>query len=227
LTSRYHYELIQHHFPQAWLLLISVLSFGIYVLWDLHVFSLVLTLDRSYMALLIMALVIVATAHCGWHITHFSIHISQLQTWLSSPMTQAQPNHAFLSDFLKDLECTRPTSPLHQADDGIVDVHAERIRSPADLGWFFVDLAVRLGLLGTIIGFILIFASLTEINIQGGDELKDLLIAMSGGMGTALLTTLTGLVAASVLSFQYLILGRETEHLVGLLLRVKQAHFNQ
>ena len=217
-------EPYRHLYPQAWLLLISLMASGTYVAWDNAFFSIVLALDRSYMVSLTLGLVMVATAHCGWHVAHFSSRIAQLQDWLDHQGSAQAGRSAFLRAYLDDLDMTRSTGTASHDDDGVVDIHAERIRSQADLGWFFVDLAVRLGLLGTIIGFILIFASLTDVNIQGGDDLKDLLIAMSGGMGTALLTTLTGLVAASLLSFQYLILGRETEHLVGLLLRVHRMH---
>ena len=214
-----------YHYPQAWLLLISLLGFGTYIAWDLKAFSLILSLDRSYMASITLVLVVLATAHCGWHIAHFSIHIVKIQNWLEGERVLHGTDSSFLNNYLADLQTTLPAAMnanhVLPVDDSIVEIQAERVRSPVDLGWFFVDLAVRLGLLGTIIGFILIFSSLSDINIDGGDDLKNLLIAMSGGMGTALLTTLTGLIAASVLSFQYLILGRETEHLVGLLLRVK------
>lgn len=223
--------MVQHHFPQLWFLLISVMAFGLYVALDLRLFSIVLDLDRSYMASLTMGLVILATFHCGWHIAHFSSRIQHLQSWLNErhgkkAVAATAIPHPFLQAYLSDLDSSRRQGEWPASDEGITDILAEQFRSPADLGWFFVDLAVRLGLLGTIIGFILIFASLTDINIEGGDDLKNLLIAMSGGMGTALLTTLTGLIAASILSFQYLILGRETEHLIGLLQRVKAAHLS-
>ena len=38
---------------------------------------------------------------------------------------------------------------------------------------------------------------------------------MSVGMGTALFTTLAGLVAAIFLSMQYMVLGRQTEHVIA------------
>lgn len=215
----------RHHFPQIWILLLSIILFGLYVAWDQRYIALIIDLDRSYMAPLTMALVLTASAHCGWHIAHFSSHIAQLQAWLDGHSTHPDESPAFLQTYLDDLDTLCSVQNQQSPDDNIVDIHADRIRSSVDLGWFFVDLAVRLGLLGTIIGFILIFASLTDINIEGGDDLKNLLIAMSGGMGTALLTTLTGLLGASILSFQYLILGRETEHLAGLLLRVKNYRY--
>jgi hypothetical protein len=207
------------YYPQLWFLLISLLVFAVYVAWDLRIFAHIAALDKSYMASLIIALVLAASVHCGWHILQYANRIRKLETWLGQQLILDASSTPFLQQYLTDLS-TDP-QPDSSSDDAIVEIHADRIRAPVELGWFFVDLSVRLGLLGTIIGFILIFSSLTSINISGGDELKDLLIAMSGGMGTALLTTLTGLIGASMVSFQYLILGRESEHLVGLLLRIK------
>ena len=212
-------------YPQLWFLLISLLVFGIYIAWDLHVFSLIFALDKSYMASLTITLVIVMSVHCGWHVFHTYRRTQSAQRWLertsssSTPQTPAV-NSVFLRLYLDDLLSEK--SDDADGANTIVEVYADAIRSPAELGWFFVDLAVRMGLLGTIIGFILIFASLDNITIDGGDDLKNLLIAMSGGMGTALYTTLTGLVGASLLSFQYLILGRQSEHLIAQLLRIRR-----
>ena len=109
---------------------------------------------------------------------------------------------------------------LYESDHRPVDenemaVLADRLRAPVETGWFMVDLAIRLGLAGTIIGFILIFGSLSGEKIVGDDALRELLVSMSGGMGTALFTTLAGLIAATFLSLQYLLLGRQTEHVIA------------
>ncbi|MBX2879575.1 MAG: MotA/TolQ/ExbB proton channel family protein, partial [Granulosicoccus sp.] len=201
-----------------WFLIISLAIFAVYIGWDLQIFRRIAVLDKSYMASLIIALVCGASVHCGWHIARYSRRITQLQQWLDNSVMTDAAQTPFLKQYLVDLSDAPLPDPT--AGDNIVEIHADRTRAPVDLGWFFVDLAVRLGLLGTIIGFILIFSSLTNLDIGGGEDLKNLLIAMSGGMGTALLTTLSGLVGAGILSFQYLILGRESEHLVGMLVRV-------
>ena len=209
-------------YPQLWFLLLSLMVFATYVAWDLNLFSLILASDKSYMASLTMSLVVVMTLHCGWHIFHTSRHSRSAQRWLDEKTllaTQASQS-VFVQRFVNDIS-VYPADDIDDKD-AILEIHADAVRSPTELGWFFVDLAVRLGLLGTIIGFILIFASLDNIDIEGGDDLKNLLIAMSGGMGTALYTTLTGLVGASVLSFQYLILSRQSEHLVAQLLRIRR-----
>lgn len=234
-ATRLH-SVCTHYYPQVWLLLLSILAIGALVARDRQLFNIITSLDRSYMASICMALVLIGSIHCGWHMLRNSQHIEQLQQWLEQPNDDRNHASKYINNYLDDLSGSRQhearknlphtlaNSPL---DDSIVEIHANHIRSPVELGWFFVDMAVRLGLLGTIIGFILIFTSLSDLTITGGEDLKKLLIAMSGGMGTALLTTLTGLIAASALSFQYLILGRECEHQVGLLLRVRNLYQSQ
>jgi len=213
----------QHYYAQAWLLLISVTVFALYVIWDLGGIQLIWSLDRSFMATLIMALLGMCSVHCGWHVVNNSRRIDNVQNHLSMNTTANHPGTGLIGQYVEDLHNAQ-SDAAPSSDDAIVEIHADRIRGAVDLGWYLVDLAVRLGLLGTIIGFMLIFASLSGLNIEGSDDLTQLLIAMSGGMGTALLTTLSGLVVASLLGFQYLILSRQTEQLIGLLLRLRNHH---
>lgn len=187
-------------FLQAWTLLISLMCFGLYVLHDLNTLSLIVRLDRSYMVLLILALLLVATVFCGWQLASVTRRSMRLQAGL--------PEH-------QQLAVEEP-----QARDQWLELAADPIRRQVEIGWFLADLAIRLGLLGTIIGFILIFGSLNTIRVDGHDELRTLLIAMSGGMGTALLTTLSGLVTASILSIQYLLLDHASEHLIAVMRRI-------
>ena len=150
-------------------------------------------------------------------VSQHTLHRPRINTPVSS---QAHTTRSDASEDDSRQELTYAGNPQNAAEhrarlENSIEIAAERYRSPVDLGWFLVDLAIRLGLVGTIIGFILIFTSLTSVSIDGADGLKELMIAMSGGMGTALFTTLGGLIAGTIMSFQYLILGRQTEHLIG------------
>ena len=97
----------------------------------------------------------------------------------------------------------------------IIEIYADRMRAPVELGWFFVDILIRLGLIGTIVGFILIFASLSGGPTPDSQNVQELLLSMSGGMGTALYTTLLGLLSGTILGLQYMILSRSVEELVA------------
>lgn len=211
-----------HHFPQIWFLLITISLFGIYVAWDLQLLSTMFLLDKSYVTSLIVALVVIASCHAAWHIFLFSRRIkaaNQLLILESIDEYEKHNDDDFIRSFVTELNSDKSAESTE--DESILEIYADQLRSPVDLGWFLVDLAVRLGLLGTIVGFILIFTSLSDTTIDGSEGLKGLLITMSGGMGTALFTTLGGLIGATFLSFQYLILGREAEHLMGSLVRIR------
>ena len=67
---------------------------------------------------------------------------------------------------------------------------------------FIVDLLIRLGLVGTVIGFILMLQSVTLIENFDIGLMQDLMKNMSTGMMVALYTTLTGLTTAIVLMLQ-------------------------
>jgi len=276
-----------HHFPQIWLLFVTLAALGLAVLHGERLLGPVFALDRSHLTALIGALVVAGSVHAVWHVVRFSRRIEIARAALDGRHPSSAPiddtDTAFVAAWIRDVEPVRrstptgatavpgdasgasceaaresarqvrpeiptagPPGPLDRSPSGsaavgahgesaiadspatggavpedLFELYADRLRSPVDFGWFLVDMSVRLGLLGTIIGFILIFGSLSGVSIDGAEGLRDLLVAMSGGMGTALFTTLAGLVGATLLSVQYLILGREAEHLLGLLARYR------
>ncbi|MDA0791538.1 MAG: MotA/TolQ/ExbB proton channel family protein, partial [Proteobacteria bacterium] len=71
------------------------------------------------------------------------------------------------------------------------------------LGHFLSDVLLRLGLLGTIVGFILMLIPVAEAQQFDSAVMQRLLVAMSGGMAVALYTTLAGLIGSTLLRMQY------------------------
>ena len=69
-----------------------------------------------------------------------------------------------------------------------------------------VDILLKLGLTGTVIGFILMLLPIGEIKDFDPQIIQQLLSKMSGGMAVALYTTLTGLVTSILLKLQYFLL---------------------
>ena len=84
-----------------------------------------------------------------------------------------------------------------------------------ELGWFIVDVLIKLGLLGTVVGFIFMLSSLASITRLDIEIAQKLMTDMGAGMGIALYTTLTGLLAAIALSAQYYILESITHHFIA------------
>lgn len=84
----------------------------------------------------------------------------------------------------------------------------------AEHGWFAVGLCEKLGLTGTVFGFIIML-----VNGFGGFAISDplaiqrLLERLSAGMSTAFVTTLVGVVCSILLSLQFHQLERSLERL--------------
>ena len=64
---------------------------------------------------------------------------------------------------------------------------------------------LKLGLIGTVIGFIIMLGSLSDITTFDVTLLQGVLTTMGSGMGVALYTTLSALVAGVMVAIQYLI----------------------
>ena len=91
----------------------------------------------------------------------------------------------------------------------------EQVHSGHGSGWFISDLLLRLGLIGTVIGFVMMLGSVYSLEGEGAYALKELLGEMGGGMQVALYTTLTGLGSAILLSIQCHWLDRCADRLVS------------
>ena len=93
-----------------------------------------------------------------------------------------------------------------------------------ETGWFVADLMIRLGLLGTVIGFIFMLGSVADVSSVDIHALQQLLTNMSGGMRIALYTTLTGLGAGMLLGLQYRLLDQAADRLMAEIIELSEVH---
>ena len=98
----------------------------------------------------------------------------------------------------------------------MAEVLSERARGSHEVGWFVCGAMIKLGLIGTIIGFVSMLSSVGAIETFDISNMQDVLQNMSAGMGVALYTTLTGVTASMTLGLQYLLLDRSADQLVAL-----------
>jgi hypothetical protein len=96
--------------------------------------------------------------------------------------------------------CGRLTKNLDSTSgDGLAT-----IESSADVGWFMSDLCLSLGMLGTVIGFIMILVGGFDSMVAGDTaSLAKMFTKLGAGLGTALYTTLIGLLCSMILKMQY------------------------
>ena len=101
---------------------------------------------------------------------------------------------------------------------------ADSLKGRQKIGWFIADALLKLGLLGTIIGFILMLGPISKISAFDVGTMKNALSTMSGGMAVALFTTLAGLVGGTLLKVQYYLLDDGTAYLFGLATDLTEVH---
>jgi len=77
------------------------------------------------------------------------------------------------------------------------------VKIGANVGWFVTELLLALGMIGTVIGFIMMLGgSFESLNIADTGSVKTALTDMAIGMSTALYTTLVGMVCSQILKVQ-------------------------
>lgn len=174
-------------------LALGVIIFFTYLIFDLGVLSLIIASDQSKISLIILALYYLATAH--WYYLSFS---------LDKEIEGLNSDDASSSVLLSKLKYfdgndqQKSTNYLSILEDELANRHA--------LGYMIVDILLKLGLTGTVIGFILMLLPIGEIKDFDSQIIQQLLSKMSGGMAVALYTTLTGLVTSTLLKLQYFLL---------------------
>jgi hypothetical protein len=133
----------------------------------------------------------------------------------------------FLADYVRDLmrsQGAKPAGPdAGEAGADLLEAAAARLRSRHEFGWFLIDLTIKVGFVGTLIGFIWMLASVSQHEIIDATSMQGILKEMSFGMSTALNTTLSSLVAGILLSFPYYLLGRGLEELLETTVRLARA----
>ena len=79
----------------------------------------------------------------------------------------------------------------------------EKIEHLMEVGWFTSDLWLSIGMMGTVIGFIMMLGGFANIDINDMATVQGLIKGLGVGMSTALYTTLTGLICSALLKIQY------------------------
>ena len=151
--------------------------------------------DRSKISIIILSIYVLASMH--WF--YIAITLDKEITSVSEP-TEA----TLIGRYLLQVNTSSERINLTLVEDELSNKHS--------LGYLAIDVLLKLGLTGTVIGFILMLLPIGEIQDFDPKVLQQLLSTMSGGMAVALYTTLTGLVTSMLLKFQYFILDSSLSH---------------
>ncbi len=106
-------------------------------------------------------------------------------------------------------------SELRGTPDVAAQLLSERTHGAHETAWWFAAAAIKLGLLGTVVGFIVMATQIGRMPSFDLDQVQNLLKQMTQGMAIALYTTLVGLIANLWLGMQLLLLDRLADRLAA------------
>ncbi|NCF78088.1 MAG: biopolymer transporter ExbB [Proteobacteria bacterium] len=198
----------EHVFLSA-LILLGLIFFGFFVLANTGLLQLALTSDRSMISWVILTLYTLATLH--WLVRARAL---DRENALCRSVADSPPASSNLDGSYVGLALTTPTDSVADRQH-LLDTIGDELTNTHAAGHFVADLLLKLGLTGTVIGFILMLLPIGEIDQFDPSLMQQLLAAMSGGMAVALYTTLAGLVTSTLLKLQYYLLDSALANLVN------------
>tara|TARA_Y100000996_G_scaffold31272_1_gene22139 strand:- start:170 stop:844 length:675 start_codon:yes stop_codon:yes gene_type:complete len=190
-----------------WLFFISSLIVFIYILIFYGFIAEIINNDFTFISILIMIIFIVFTIHIG-------MQIKKVDSILLLFYNQNSKDDLEKLLILLNKNCSNNyyAYSVHTYFKSMFDPISDndnlemKITKYSDTAWYVVDLLIKLGLVGTVIGFIIMLSSIVTIENFDLSLMQTLLQKMSAGMMIALYTTLTGLVSSILLAFQNKIL---------------------
>lgn len=198
-----------------WLILSSACLFGVHLSWTLGLMQRVLIADMTQISASIVLIYFGCMAYGGWRASRLSLaHQGLDRVRETFRRDRTLPS---LSGRYEEWANEYCTGMLQDQSDraALREVLEERARGAHEAGWFLSSLILKLGLLGTIVGFVFMLGAIDAIKTLSAAELPQMLGRMGSGMAVSLYTTLVGLVANMALGLQNLMLDRSAERLVS------------
>ena len=236
LTQKSSLQEGTHHLLLIWILFTGIFVFAVTVAWHEGVLLLLYTSDKSYISYAITLMYICIAIHCAIRVTYISTQINDSKIVESlirdnaNMILHMQDDSVHINGNIKLPDCI-VTSYIHdllnkdtnastddevpmESNTELIGVYESRLKGPHEIGWFSADIMIKLGLLGTIIGFIFMLGSVANITDFDVTTMQKILKHMSTGMGTALYTTLAGLVCSMLATAQYHLLDTSVDKLI-------------
>jgi hypothetical protein len=206
-----------------WLLVNVVLAVGLLAMWSFGLIQQVLETDRTHVSTIIAIIFVLTALHClyqTWVTSRDLIVARRVRDVVES--SDAVPvllpdgrvlfggrelESGLISTYVGNLLRKASLGTGGQFDQTILlRALADRLRAREKLGLFVSEGLLRLALLGTAIGFILMLIPLSGLTSFDTETLRGALTGMTSGMSIALNVTVAGIAAALVLKFEYFLL---------------------
>ncbi|WP_181389828.1 MotA/TolQ/ExbB proton channel family protein [Leucothrix pacifica] len=199
----------------SWLWLAGLLLFMVMLTWETGLLPDVLAADQTRISVVLLILTALTSVHCAYRSYQLTRLELELLRWqnkqitLNTNQTQATVLSTQLSLMLSHRDNRQPDNLALNGE-----LLAEHFHYQHAFGWFSAGAMIKLGLLGTVIGFIMMLTSIGELDSVDIEQVQRLMQQMTQGMMVALNTTLLGLVGSMILGVQYLLLDHCADQLL-------------
>lgn len=192
-----------------WALFIALIAVGTIVSYDYGLLTYLFAADRSRITVLIAVLFVAFSGHCLWILVELSREYRRAMTWkaeLAKSITAPKPPTSgglvdgFVADVIRSRE--HPSDVEGNAHLLMMSLGAS-FRRRTRVGTYGADLLYKLGMLGTMVGFVMMLNSMGDLANFDVETLRGALQKMIAGMAVSLLTTIAGLIGGILLRIQY------------------------
>lgn len=206
-----------------WMIFTGISLFAAVVLWRYGLIRLMVGSDRTYISSVIAALYVAASLHCLGRAIAVSREAAAAAVWRE---TGATAPRGPVGDHLRDLAAkARARGPSRLDQTLLARAFGQRLQGGQALGGLASDTVMKLGLLGTIIGFILMLGPIAGLDADDPAALRTAMGVMGDGMAVAMYTTLAGLVGSILLKAQHYMVERATASLFWNFVRSTETRF--
>ncbi len=225
-----------HKLFLKWLLQFSMIFFFIFFVYDQGLVYKILSSDKSYITSLIIISFLMITAHCAFYTFIISDELNKAHIIKKSLLkenvklriiednliltSKGEISSGIVCDYFKDLIGLKKNGASSHVQ--ILETYIKKTVGYYEFGWFCSDIMLKLGLIGTVIGFIIMLSSLSDITTFDVTLLQGVLTTMGSGMGVALYTTLSALVTGVLIAAQYYNLESGCEELFSVLNQISE-----
>lgn len=224
------------------LLLNCLVAFGLLALWHFGLLQLVLETDHTRVSLLIFSIFCLTGLHCLYQTIDISAELVKARkirdiivadsgsgfTLTNGQVTTGNGNRLEPSIFTAHVANLIRKSQLqnerHVDQTLLLRALADKLRSREKLGLFVSEALLRLALLGTAIGFILMLIPISGLTSFESETLRTALGGMTGGMAVALNVTVAGIASALLLKLEYYLLDNSIAELFETITETTEIH---
>lgn len=192
-----------------WALFIALVTIGSIVSYEYGLLTYLFAADRSRITVVIAVLFVGFSAHCLWILIELSREYRRAMTWkadLAGRTSAPEPPAAsglidsYVADVIRSRE--HPSEVEGNAHLLMMSLGAS-FRRRTKVGTYGSDLLYKLGMLGTMVGFVMMLNSMGDMANFDVDTLRGALQKMIAGMAVSLLTTIAGLIGGILLRIEY------------------------